>query len=59
MESDMAALARLLSGATGIEIDQDTLGPVLILSGAGLLLTLLMILAGYDPSAMPDWIPPA
>ena len=32
----MAALARVLSGATGIEIDVDTLRPVLIFCGAGL-----------------------
>lgn len=55
----MAALARLLSDATGIEIKEDTLGPVLIFSGAGLLLSLLLILAGCDLSAAPDWIPPA
>ena len=55
----MAALAKLLSGATGIEVDEDTLRPVLILSAAGLLLSLLLILAGCDLSAAPDWLPPA
>ena len=54
----MTALAQMLSGATGIEIDVDTLRPVLIVSAAGLLLSLLLMLYGGDPSAS-DWIPPA
>jgi hypothetical protein len=54
----MAAIARALSRATGVEIDVDTLRPVLILSGAGLLLSLLLMSYGCDLSAS-DWIPPA
>jgi hypothetical protein len=55
----MAALARLLYDTTGIEIDDDTLRPIVILSGAGLLLSLLLILSACDLNATPDWIPPA
>lgn len=44
----MAALARVLSRATGIEIDVDTLRPILIFCGAGLLFSLLMMNCGLD-----------
>ena len=54
----MTALARAMSRAIGIEIQVDILRPVLIFSGSGLLLSLLLILYGYDPSAS-GWIPPA
>ena len=57
--SDMAALVRLLSDAAGIEIGDDSPRQILILCGAGLLLSLLLILSGCDLNAMPDWIPPA
>jgi hypothetical protein len=56
----MAALARVLSQATGIEIDVDSLRPILIFCGAGLLFSLLLILNGCDLGAYysSDWIPP-
>ena len=54
----MTAIARVLSRATGIEIEADTLRPVLILSTAGLLLSLLLMMYGCDPGVT-DWIPPA
>src|ERR1700751_374060 len=54
----MAAIAKVLSQAIGTEIDVDTLRPVLILSGAGLLLSLLMMMYGCDLSVS-DWLPPA
>ncbi|HLG85109.1 MAG TPA: hypothetical protein VKY22_29265 [Bradyrhizobium sp.] len=55
----MAALARALSRASGIEIDVDNLRPILILCGGGLLLSLLVILFGGDIGAsLSDWIPP-
>jgi hypothetical protein len=58
--SEMAALAAVLSRATGIKIDVDTLRPVLILCSAGLLLSLLLIISGFDlGSSSSDWIPPA
>jgi hypothetical protein len=50
----MAALARVLSRATGIEIDVNTLGPILIFSGAGLLVSLLIIIYGVDIGLRPD-----
>jgi hypothetical protein len=43
LEAAMAALAKVLSRATGIEIDVDTLRPILIFCGAGLLFSLLMM----------------
>ena len=55
----VVALARLLSDATGVEIGDDSLRSVLILAGAGLLLSLLLILSGCDLSATSDFIPPA
>jgi hypothetical protein len=56
----MAALARALSRATGIEIDIDSLRAIVILCGTGLLLSLLFILYGADgATSSADWIPPA
>jgi hypothetical protein len=49
----------LRRNVTGIEIGDDTLRQILILSGAGLLLSLLLILSGCDLGATPDWVPPA
>jgi hypothetical protein len=48
----MAAIARVISRATGVEIDVDTLRPVLIFCGAGLLFSLLTI-CGVDLGANP------
>lgn len=44
----MAALVRVLSRATGIEIDVDTLRPILIFCAAGLLFSLLLVSYGPD-----------
>ncbi len=44
----MAALARVLSRTTGIEIDVDTLRPILIFCGAGLLFSILLVNSGFD-----------
>jgi hypothetical protein len=56
----MAAIAKALSRATGIEIDVDTLRPVLIFCGVGLLLSLLLMINGCDlGTSLSDWIPPA
>jgi hypothetical protein len=44
----MAALARLLSRASGIEVDADILRPVLIFCGAGLLFFILLMNFGVD-----------
>ena len=46
----MAALAKMLSRASGFEIDVDTLGTILIFCGAGLLLSLVMLSYGIDLS---------
>jgi hypothetical protein len=46
----MAAIARVLSRAIGVEIDVDTLRPVLIFCGAGLLFSLLLMIYGCDLS---------
>ena len=47
----MATLARILSQASGIEIDVDTLRTIAIFSGAGLLFSLLLLLTyGIDLS---------
>lgn len=54
----MATIARVLSHATGVEIEVDTLRPILVLSGAGLLLSLLLMSYGCSLSVS-DWIPPA
>ncbi|HZR87497.1 MAG TPA: hypothetical protein VFB02_11865 [Bradyrhizobium sp.] len=54
----MAAIARVLSRTTGIDIDVENLRPILIFCGAGLLLALLLIIFGADAPS-PDWIPPA
>lgn len=56
----MAALTKALSRTTGFEIDVDTLRPILMFCGIGLLLSLLLILNGWDLGALSsDWIPPA
>jgi hypothetical protein len=47
----MAAIARVISRATGVEIDVDTLRPVLIFCGAGLLFSLLLTICGFDLGA--------
>jgi len=55
----MVALARVLSRASGIEIDVDNLRPILMLCGAGLLLSFLLIIFGGDLGAsLSDWMPP-
>lgn len=47
----MATLARFLSQASGIEIDVETLRTIAIFSGAGLLLSLVLLLTyGIDLS---------
>lgn len=46
----MAAIARVLSRTTGIEIDVDILRPILIFCGAGLAFTLLLLSYGVDLS---------
>jgi hypothetical protein len=49
----MAAIARVISRATGVEIDVDTLRPVLIFCGAGLLFSLLLTIRGVGLGANP------
>jgi hypothetical protein len=49
--SKMAGIARVLSRATGIEIDVDTIQPVLIFCGAGLLFSILLMIYGVDLGA--------
>lgn len=44
----MTALARVLSRTTGIEIDVDTLRPILVFCAAGLLFSLLLMSYGAD-----------
>ena len=51
VRSEMAAIARVISRATGVEIDVDTLRPVLIFCGAGLLFSLLVTICGFDLGA--------
>jgi hypothetical protein len=46
----MAALARVLSRASGIEIDVDILRPIVIFCCAGLLFSLLFMTYGIDLS---------
>ena len=46
----MAALAKMLSRASGFEIDVDTLRVILIFCGAGLLISLMMLSYGIDLS---------
>jgi hypothetical protein len=46
----MAALAKMLSRASGFEIDVDTLRTLLIFCGAGLLVSLMMLSYGIDLS---------
>jgi hypothetical protein len=48
--SPMAALARMMSRAIGIEIEVDTLRLVPIFCGSGLLLSLVMMIHGCDLS---------
>jgi hypothetical protein len=50
----MAAIARVISRATGVEIDVDTLRPVLIFCGAGLLFSLLLTICGVGLGANPS-----
>jgi hypothetical protein len=50
---EMAAIARVISRATGVEIDVDTLRPVLIFCGAGLLFSLLLTICGVGLGANP------
>jgi hypothetical protein len=50
LEAAMAAIARVLSRTTGIEIDVDILRPILIFCGAGLAFTLLLLSYGVDLS---------
>jgi hypothetical protein len=56
---EMTAIARVLSRATGVEIDVDSLRPILIVCGAGLMLSLLMMMSGCDLGTSSEWIPPA
>jgi hypothetical protein len=49
--SGMVALAEALSGATGIEIDVEALQRILLFCGAGLLISLLLIIDGLDLGA--------
>jgi hypothetical protein len=53
VRSEMAAIARVISRATGVEIDVDTLRPVLIFCGAGLLFSLLLTMCTVDLGASP------
>src|SRR5690348_9426295 len=50
LEAAMAALAKMLSRASGFEIDTDTLRAILIFCGAGLLVSLTMLSYGIDLS---------
>jgi hypothetical protein len=45
--------------ATGVEIDVDSLRPILIVCGAGLMFSLLMMMSGCDLGTSSEWIPPA
>jgi hypothetical protein len=53
VRSEMAAIAKVISRATGVEIDVDTLRPVLIFCGAGLLFSLLLTICGVGLGANP------
>ncbi|MBV8701034.1 hypothetical protein [Bradyrhizobium sp.] len=46
----MAAIAKMLSRASGFEIEANTLRAILIFCGAGLLFSLLMLSYGIDLS---------
>ena len=46
-----AAIARILSRSFGIEVEADTLQPVLIFCGLGLALSLFLIAYGLDLGA--------
>ena len=50
LEAAMAALAKMLSRASGVEIDSDTLRAILIFCGAGLLFSLMLMSYGIDLS---------
>src|SRR5690348_6578149 len=51
LEAHMAALARIITRASGFEIEVDTLRAVVIFCGAGLLFSLLLLLTyGIDLS---------
>jgi hypothetical protein len=47
----MVALAEVLSRATGIAIDVETLQRILLFCGAGLLFSFLLIINGFDLAA--------
>jgi hypothetical protein len=49
--SEMIALAEALSRATGIEINVEALQRILLFCGAGLLISLLLIIDGLDLAA--------
>ena len=53
VRSEMAAIARVISRATGVEIDVNSLRPVLIFCGAGLLFSLLLTICGVGLGANP------
>jgi len=46
----MTALAHTLSQATGIQIDVETLKPIVMLCGAGLFISLMFATYGLDLS---------
>jgi hypothetical protein len=50
LEAAMATLARMLSRASGFEIDVETLRPIVIFCGAGLLFALMLLSYGVDLS---------
>jgi hypothetical protein len=47
----MAAIARVLSRATGTEIDVETLKTIALFCGAGLVVSLLLATYGLDVTA--------
>jgi len=47
----MAALAKILSQASGIEIDVETLKTIVMFCGAGLVVSLFLATNGLDLSA--------
>ena len=47
----MAAIARVLSRATGTEIDVETLKTIALFCGVGLVVSLLLAIYGLDISA--------
>jgi hypothetical protein len=50
LEAAMATLAKMLSRASGFEIDVDALRPIVILCGAGLLFAFVLLSYGIDLS---------